>query len=128
MTRRTASGRLALILATMLFTGLVPTLASADFHGAIAFSQVNGAEGYSFNYRSRGQAETRAMEECRLRSGGCRIATWFRNACGALAVGRGNGFGAAWGPTRYAAEQKAINICARNASGCAVRRWVCTSR
>lgn len=127
MIRRAASGRAALIFAAMLFTGIAPSSALADFHGAIAFSQVSGAEGYSYDFSDRAVSESQAMAECEKRGGGCRIATWFRNACGALAVGRGNGFGASWGPTRYAAERRAVEICARNTTGCAVRRWVCTS-
>jgi hypothetical protein len=97
--------------------------------GAIYFSQSTGAHGYSYDYNSQYQAEQGALNEC-LSAGGtdCQRATWFRNACGALAVGDGNGWGARWGNNRNGAEQNALQSCNRNAGNCRILRWVCTSR
>jgi serine/threonine-protein kinase len=66
--------------------------------------------------------------ECRKRGGGCRIATWFKNACGALAVGEDNFYGGAWGASRLEAESKALTHCRKEAQNCNIRRWVCTGR
>ena len=99
-----------------------------DNYGSIAFSQTTGAHGYSYDYPSRGAAQNRAMQECRRYGGGCRIAAWFKNACGALAVGNGNGWGAEWGNTRGEAERLALQRCGSHTSNCWVRRWVCTTR
>ena len=112
-----------LAVAATLFAALsLP--ARADYYGAIAYSTGNGAVGYSYDYGSRYAAEARALNEC---GGGCFIATWFRNACGALAVGQ-NGWGADWGNSRAEAESKALNACYRYTGGCYVKRWVCTTR
>ena len=102
---------------------------AANNYGAIAFSVVNGAHGYSYDYPSRRVAEQVALRACRQHGGiGCRVAIWFRNACGALAVGSGNGWGANWGTTRAAATRNAMRACRRHTSGCGIRRWACTTR
>ena len=101
---------------------------AADYYGAIAFSQQTGAHGYSYDYGSRRVAQSRALQECAKHGGGCKIATWFRNACGALAVGNGNGWGAEWGNTRAEAERLALQRCGTHTSGCWIKRLVCTTR
>ena len=102
--------------------------AAQDNHGAIAFSQRTGAVGWSYDFPTRAAAEQRALQECGQHGGGCRITTWFRNACGALAVGDGNGWGGSWGNTRHEAESKALSLCSNETRRCTVRRWVCTTR
>ena len=106
----------------------VQTAAAADRHGAISFSQDTGAIGWSYDFSSRSGAERRANSECSKHGRGCRIATWFKNACGALAVGNGNAYGGAWGNTQSQAELKAMKLCSAEARNCTVRRWVCTGR
>lgn len=99
-----------------------------DNYGAIYFSQVTGAQGYSFDYSQQQQAQQRALNEC-LNAGGtdCVRATWFKNACGALAVGNNNGWGAHWGNNRNGAEFNALKTCRQNTGGCKIVRWVCTA-
>ena len=99
----------------------------ADNFGAIAYAPGNGAMGWSYDYSSRAEAERRAMSECRSRASGCRIATWFRNACGAVASGP-NGWGADWGNDRWQAERKAVRRCSQHSRSCSPKRWVCTTR
>ncbi|HEU0221632.1 MAG TPA: DUF4189 domain-containing protein [Paracoccaceae bacterium] len=97
------------ILAAAFIT--IATAASADF-GAIYFSQDTGAYGYAWNYRSQEAAEDAAYEECRKqRARDCEMATWFSDACGALAIADGNGWGASWGNTIREAERKAMQTC-----------------
>lgn len=116
-------------VAACLATVAMATPVMASNFGAIAFSQATGAQGYSFDYKSRAQAEQRALTECYNYGGSnCRITTWFRDACGALAVGNGNAWGASWGNNRRQAEQKALNLCYNEANGCRIVRWVCVSR
>jgi Domain of unknown function (DUF4189) len=114
-----------LFAAPLLSVALGATSASAENFGAIAFSQSSGAVGYSFDYRSRGSAEEHALQEC---GRGCRVVLWFKDACAAIAVGSGNGYGTGWATTRGGAESIAMNNCNENASNCGVNRWVCTSR
>jgi Domain of unknown function (DUF4189) len=108
---------------------LAPTAAVArDYYGAIAYSQSTRAHGYSLDYRSRAGAEQKAYIECSKHAADCSIAVWFRNACGALAVGDDGGYGSGWHGTREGAENNAIKSCSGVSSGCRVIRWACTSR
>lgn len=113
-------------------SGLIALLAQGDaaaqdYYGAIAYSTSTGAHGYSYDYGSQYDAEQRALNECYQYGGGCQVATWFRNACGALAVGP-NGWGADWHTSRSGAESKAIARCSQYSYGCSIIRWVCTTR
>lgn len=118
--------RAAMIAAALLMA--TSGMAEATNYGAIAYSPSSGARAYSTDYSTRAGAETRALNECRARGRGCKIVMWFKNACGALAVGNGGGWGSAWAGSRQAAENRAIDNCSAHAGGCSVRTWVCTSR
>jgi serine/threonine-protein kinase len=118
----------ALALTTVLaaFAG-VPLAAAEDQFGAIAFSPETGSVGWSYNQQSRRQAERAAMGNCRGYADDCRIATYFRNACGAVAQSPDGGWGADWGVDRREAERNAIDACYNEGnSGCRVIRWACT--
>ena len=117
-----------LLLAAAAACLLVSNAMAQDYYGAIAYSQDTDAHGWSYDYGSRAEAEARAMTECAKHGPGCEVATWFRNACGALAVGSNLGWGASWGEDQYAAQAEAMSICRRNDSGCDVVRWACTTR
>jgi serine/threonine-protein kinase len=103
------------------------TALAQEYFGAIAYSPTTRAHGWSYDYGSRRDAERRARDQCGRHARDCEVPVWFRNACGALAVGA-DGYGSGWGATRKAAEGSAIRSCARFSGGCAVVRWVCTSR
>jgi hypothetical protein len=119
------SSLVALSLASFLSLACASSKAAAQNYGAIAFSQDSGATGYAYNFRRRDLAEERALEEC---GHGCRVVIWFRNACGALATGKNNGYGTGWGTSRGIAERIALNKCAENTRNCSIARWACTSR
>ena len=72
---------------------LYPAEARADLYGAIAYSSSTGRYGHSYDFGSRSEAEDYARSKCG--SGDCAIKVWFKNACGALAVGRRGGTGGA---------------------------------
>ena len=116
-----------LIFAVALVAGNTATQAADNF-AAIAYSQDTDSHGWSYDYSTRGEAEARAMVECAQYGRGCKIATWCKNACCALAVGRGNGWGADWGRSKDEAQRLAVRRCHTNTSNCSVRRWVCTTR
>ncbi|AKI00597.1 protein of unknown function (DUF4189) [Hoeflea sp. IMCC20628] len=101
--------------------------AAADNFGAIAFSKATGGYGFVYDRQSRREAENGAMRECRSRTSGCQVAVWFRNGCGAVAIGS-NGWGSEPGATRQAAERAARRKCSRYTNGCQVLAWSCTSR
>ena len=75
---------------------------------------------------SRGQTQTRAMNACKRYGGGCKVVINFHNACGALAVGDGNGSGYAWGASQEDAEWKALANCDQYTYSCVIVRSVCS--
>jgi len=124
---RTGGGifkRMIMALAIML---VASGAASAEYFGAIAYSPTSGVYGFSYDHGSRRDAEARAISECRMRGRGCKIAIWFKNACGSVAVGS-NGWGTAWAGTRRDAERAANRNCSRYTGGCRTLAWTCTSK
>ncbi len=110
-----------------LFLGDKPGVqGAAAGYGAIAYSPSSGVWGYSYNYGSRGSAQRRALRECRARGRGCRSVVWFRDACGALASGRGNAYGWSWNTSRAAARRRAMRECRARTGGCRIRVDVCS--
>ncbi len=119
-------------LVLLMMAGLAVTLVAAEaaarnYYGAISYSQRTRSHGYSYDYGSRASAEQSAYNKCSQYGGGCKIAVWFRNACGALAVGQDGGWGSGWNANRPGAEAAALNSCNSVSYGCRVIRWVCTT-
>jgi uncharacterized caspase-like protein len=102
--------------------------AAGDHFDAIAYSPTSRAHGYSMDFSTQAEAEARALAECNSKGTGCQPGLWFRNGCGALAVGPDGSWGGDWGVDQQAAEQKALEQCRKYSSGCTVVRWVCTTR
>ncbi len=117
--------RIHSFLAVVAIAFAVSAPALADSFGAIAYSPTTRADGWSHSFPTRADAERRAMRECSSRARDCRVAIWFKNACGALAVGP-TGWGSGWGNDRRRAELEAIGVCNRHSAGCTVTRWVCS--
>ncbi|WP_081615325.1 DUF4189 domain-containing protein [Rhizobium freirei] len=109
-------------LAITLSTGI----ASAAQFGAIAYSRDTGSYGSSHNYSSRAGAEEEALSACSSYADDCRVVVYFRNACGALAVGSERGYGWGWSARRNQARDIAIANCEENDSGCHVVSWTCS--
>jgi Domain of unknown function (DUF4189) len=99
---------------------------AADHYGAIAYSTDNGKYGYTYDYGTLASAETDALKNCADRS--CQVVLWFKNRCGALAIGNGYAYGAAWANNRGDAEASAMTFCSQNGTGCNIAQWVCTSQ
>jgi hypothetical protein len=123
MSRRTISRKLRLVPFLSLALGAPQALAAN--YGAIAFSTDTGGVGYSYDYSTQAEAENRALYEC---GPDCMVVLWFRNACGALAIGDGNGWGTGWAGSRAAAERSALSTCGKYTGGCFVKQWACTTR
>jgi serine/threonine-protein kinase len=98
-----------------------------EYFGAIAYSPSTRAHGWAYDYASRSGAESRALARCGHHASDCFVPVWFRNACGALAIGA-EGYGSGWGASRKLAETYALQSCRRYSAGCWVVRWVCTSK
>ncbi|MEW6533957.1 MAG: DUF4189 domain-containing protein [Thermodesulfobacteriota bacterium] len=112
------------ILAVLLSVG---ETVSADNYGAIAYSSSTGRYGYSYDYGSRGDAESAAVTNC-ARSD-CQVKVWFRNSCGALARAGNGALGYGFGfADRSGAESRALAECGARGSSCRIVSWACTTR
>lgn len=120
--------RFMMVLVACLLSGAMAGTAQAqDMFGAIAYSQDTDQNGWATNFLSQYAAEKGALKECGALGPGCVVTTWFRNACGALAVAPDRSWGADWGNSEAEAGQKALGRCRTHApKGCAVARAVCT--
>jgi len=115
--------RIVLVIALAL-----PSLVLAqDYYGAIAYSNSTGAHGWAKDHPSRAAAEKAALSGCSKHADDCAPVLWFKNACGALALGpKASGWG--WGESQQLADSAAINACARHSKACTVKQRVCTTR
>ncbi len=111
----------ALILAMLLSV----SIEARNYYGAISYSPSTGAYGYSYDYNSKSSARHAARKQCGYRN--CKNSLWFRNACGALAVGS-SGYGTSWGNSRSSAKRKALRSCRKYSRNCTIRKSVCTTR
>lgn len=113
-------------LLVVLIAMTAASASSAAEWGTIAYSPSTGAMGYSHNWPDEVDAELTALAKCEQYADDCTTAISFRNACGAIAVGRDGGWGASWGTNRTKAEQAALRRCNQYDGGCKVRRWQCS--
>ena len=101
-----------------------------SLHGSIAFSQEDDgayAWGIAWSYDSSAGALSEALGQCREYGGTqCAEAGWFREACGALAIGSGNGYGTGWGATTGEAERDALAQCRAVNDDCRVEVARCS--
>jgi len=118
--------RAATLAASLIVFASLSVAKADDNYGAIAYSQDDGSYGYSSDYSSQATAEREALSQCSGRN--CSVVLWFKNACGALATGSGNGYGTGWASSRSEAEDIAMSNCNKNASRCSILRWQCTTR
>lgn len=109
----------------------VATGALADSrYGSIVFSkEANGgyAWGIAWSFNSHSAARDRAIRECQSRRGtSCYEVGWFRDACGALAIGGNNGYGSGWGTTHSVAKEYALGNCRQAGNeGCRIAAAEC---
>ena len=99
-------------------------------HGSIAFSQEDDgayARGIAWSYDSSVGAESEAIGQCREYGGTrCAEAGWFQEACGALAIGSGNGYGTGWGATTAEADRGALRQCRAANDDCRIEVARCS--
>ena len=116
--------QLGILLAFAFLSG--PALA-ADYFGAIAYSPSKRAHGWAKDHPSRKAAEQAAIKGCGKYATDCTSVLWFKNACGAIALGP-KGAGWAWDQTQSAADNGALNACAKHSKACTVKQRVCTTK
>jgi hypothetical protein len=85
-------------------------------YGAIAYSAIDGAYGYSDRWDNQEKAERTALKYCSENGSGCEIIVWFYNSCGAVAA---DGNTVTWGQdtSETEAKRKALDECRRRAGG-----------
>jgi Domain of unknown function (DUF4189) len=116
------------IPAVVLLVAFSAAAEARDYYGAIAYSKTTRAQGYVYDEGSQEDAESAALISCSDLAPDCEPMTWFRNACGALAVSSEGAWGSAWGEDEATAEKKALSGCGDYAKDCQIVRWVCTTR
>jgi hypothetical protein len=81
-------------------------------YGAIAYSAINGAYGYSDRWDNQENAEKTALKYCSEHGSGCEMIVWFYNSCGAVAA---DGNTVTWGQetSETEAKRKALDECRR---------------
>ncbi len=122
-----------LIITLSIITGLKTPFAQYRYEiqpsgnekfGAIAYSSSTGKTGNSWNHNNLTAAQNAALASCDQDD--CKVAIWFKNACGALAVGNNGCWEAHWGVSRSDAENKSLNSCSQRCSDCKIISWACT--
>ena len=107
-----------------------PSAGTGPLQGSITFSQeADGgyAWGIAWSFDSRSGALAESMDQCRAYGGrNCNEVGWFREACGALAIGDGNGYGAGWGDTTAEAERDSLSQCRAANSNCRIEVARCS--
>lgn len=91
---------------------------AADRFGAIAYSQSTRRYGYAWGKATQADADNTALKECGAAD--AFIAVYGTNQWLALAHGNGTSFGWGHDTTEQAAQSRAIDGCAKRASGCHV--------
>ena len=103
---------------------VAPSAGTGPLHGSIAFSQDDDgayAWGIAWSFDSSAGAQAEALGQCREYGGTrCAEAGWFQEACGALAIGDGNGYGTGWGATTGEAERDALAQCRVSNDDCRI--------
>lgn len=103
---------------------------TSPLHGSIAFSQHDDggyAWGIAWSFETSVGATAESIGQCQAYGGTeCREVGWFQDACGALAIGDGNGYGAGWGDTTGAAERDALAQCRAENQNCRIEVARCS--
>ena len=106
-----------------------PREVKRDAYGAISFSQESDGGyvwGMSWSYDSERGAKQFASRECRSRGGkNCKDRIWYRNGCGALALGGSNGNGSGRGNSQVEAERAALESCRKVNKTCRILKSAC---
>jgi hypothetical protein len=117
------SYRLAAALITALALPVMATSAAADgLFGAMAFSPSTGKVGLGYNFTTKGDASTEAVNQCGV--GDCDVVVVFPK-CGAVAVGDGFGMGFAADNSESKAIETALTNCSGYTSGCKIYQSYC---
>ena len=120
----------AFVVVVALFS-VSTSLHAQNLYGSMAFAQTGDggyAGGIAWDAQSRAKARQLAIDECRWAGGGsaCREVGWFRNACGAIAIGDGDGYGTGWGDSSDDAERAALSECRSQNNTCHIEITRCT--
>ncbi len=98
--------------------------AAAETYAAISYSQETGAYGYANRYDTQDGAEERAAQEC---GPSCETVIWARDACAALFIGNGNGYGVGWSADEDETVRIASEECSAQTSDCGLKAMVCSA-
>ena len=118
---------LQMCLVMLALVGVTGESIADETFAAIAFSRDTGANGYAYQYYNRPGGEARALKECGAYASDCTVASSFGNACGALALGDGNGSGSSRAESIIKAERNTIATCrSYDNKNCDIKVSVCS--
>ena len=111
-------------LAAALITALtLATPAAADgLFGAMAFSSTTGKVGLGYNFATKDEASTEAINQCGV--GDCSVVVIFPK-CGAVAVGDGFGMGFSADNSESKASETALANCSGYTANCQIYQSYC---
>jgi len=108
-------------------TGDNPETAPAPSYGAIAYGRTSMAWGSSYQWGSKGKAESAAMQKCAENGNDCEVVVWFMRKCGAVAAGVGTAVFWGLGDSESQASQEAKDKCVEGGTDrCTVRAAQCS--
>lgn len=99
---------------------------NATPYGAIAYGAESQAVGWSYDYRTKGDAERRALTDCAQNGDDCKVVVSLFNSCGAVAAGDNKHFAVVQASKGEQAQANAIAACTKQGgTNCEVQAWSC---
>src|SRR5437762_994239 len=107
----------------------LPSGASAQPYGAIAYDDKTGSWGAAYNQGSQDRANASALRECGKHAKDCGVVVRFwGETCAAYATGAGKAAGWGTGATHGTAERNAVTACNGKGRACEAKVWSCNDR
>ena len=99
---------------------------NATPYGAIAHGVDSQAVGWSYDYRTKGEAERKALTECAKNGDDCKVVVTIYNSCAAVAAGDDKCFAVAEARRGEQAQANAVAACTKQGgANCEVQAWSC---
>jgi hypothetical protein len=99
---------------------------NATPYGAIAYGVESQAAGWSFDYRTKEDAERRALTDCAKHGDDCKIVVTIYNSCAAVAADDNQHFAVVEARKGETAQANALAACTQQGgTNCEIQAWSC---
>jgi hypothetical protein len=99
---------------------------NATPYGAIAYGAESQAAGWSYDYRTKGDADQQALANCAKYGDDCKVVVTIFNSCAAVAAGDNKRFAVAQARRGEQAQANAVAACTQQGgTNCEVKAWSC---